>query len=46
VNVFYTGFNACNSYDQGLQAMAAVKCPVLMVLGDADQMTTPKAHSH
>jgi pimeloyl-ACP methyl ester carboxylesterase len=22
--------------------MAAVKCPVLMVLGDADQMTTPK----
>ena len=43
VNVFYTGFNACNSYDQGLQAMAAVKCPVLMVLGDADQMTTPKA---
>ena len=42
VNVFHTGFNACNSYDQGLQAMAAVKCPVLMVLGDADQMTTPK----
>ena len=42
VNVFYTGFNACNSYDQGLQAMAAVKCPVLMVLGDSDQMTTPK----
>jgi len=42
VNVFFTGFNACNSYDQGLEAMAAVKCPVLMVLGDADQMTTPK----
>ena len=42
VNLFYTGFNACNSYDQGLQAMAAVKSPVLMVLGDADQMTTPK----
>ena len=42
VNVFYTGFNACNSYDQGLQAMAAVTCPVLMVLGDSDQMTTPK----
>jgi pimeloyl-ACP methyl ester carboxylesterase len=42
VNVFYTGFQACNSYDQGLQAMAAVTCPVLMVLGEADQMTTPK----
>ena len=42
VNVFHTGFNACNNYDQGLQAMAAVTCPVLMVLGEADQMTTPK----
>jgi len=42
VNLFYTGFNACNSYDQGLQAMAAVTCPVWMVLGQADQMTTPK----
>jgi alpha-beta hydrolase superfamily lysophospholipase len=40
--VFHTGFNACNSYDQGLQAMAAVTCPVLMVLGESDQMTTPK----
>lgn len=43
VNLFYTGFQACNTYDQGLQAMAAVKCPVLMVLGQSDQMTTPKA---
>ena len=42
VNVFHTGFNACNSYGQGLQAMAAVTCPVLMVLGESDQMTTPK----
>jgi pimeloyl-ACP methyl ester carboxylesterase len=42
VNVFHTGFNACNSYDQGLQAMAAITCPVLMVLGESDQMTTPK----
>ena len=41
-NVFHTGFNACNNYDQGFQAMAAVTCPVLMVLGEADQMTTPK----
>lgn len=42
VNVFHTGFNACNNYDQGLQAMAAITCPVLMVLGEADQMTLPK----
>ena len=41
-NVFHTGFNACNNYDQGLQAMAAVTCPVLVVLGENDQMTMPK----
>ncbi len=41
-NVFHTGFNACNNYDHGLQAMATVTCPVLMVLGETDQMTTPK----
>jgi pimeloyl-ACP methyl ester carboxylesterase len=43
VNVFYTGFKACDSYDNGLQAMAQVTCPVLFVLGQADQMTPPKA---
>mgnify|MGYP006275295919 FL=1 len=43
VNLFYTGFNACNQYDKGLEAMAAVTCPVRMVLGESDQMTTPKA---
>jgi pimeloyl-ACP methyl ester carboxylesterase len=43
VNVFYTGFKACDSYQNGLQAMAKVTCPVLFVLGKADQMTPPKA---
>jgi pimeloyl-ACP methyl ester carboxylesterase len=43
VNVFYTGFKACDSYQNGLQAMAQVTCPVLFVLGQADQMTPPKA---
>ena len=43
VNVFYTGFKACDSYENGLQAMAQVTCPVLFVLGKADQMTPPKA---
>lgn len=42
VNLFHRGFKACNDYDQGLQAMAAVTCPVMMVLGVNDQMTTPK----
>jgi pimeloyl-ACP methyl ester carboxylesterase len=43
VNVFYTGFKACDSYQNGLQAMAQVTCPVLFLLGKVDQMTSPKA---
>lgn len=43
VNVFYTGFKACDSYDAGETAMAQVDCPTLFVLGSADQMTPPKA---
>ena len=42
-NVFYTGFKACDSYARGEQAMAQVQCPTLFVLGQADQMTPPKA---
>jgi pimeloyl-ACP methyl ester carboxylesterase len=43
VNVFFTGFKACDSYDNGEAAMAQVTCPTLFVLGSADQMTPPKA---
>lgn len=43
VNVFHRGFQACDSYTQGLTAMAHVRCPVLFVLGQEDQMTPPKA---
>jgi pimeloyl-ACP methyl ester carboxylesterase len=43
VNVFHRGFVACDSYANGEEAMAAVRCPVLMVLGSQDQMTSPKA---
>ncbi len=43
VNVFHRGFVACDQYANGEQAMAAVRCPVLMVLGGVDQMTPPKA---
>jgi pimeloyl-ACP methyl ester carboxylesterase len=45
-NVFFTGFQACNDYADGAAAMAAVAqsgCPVLFLLGAADQMTPPKA---
>ena len=43
VNLFYLGFKACDSYTNGLEAMAKVQCPTLFVLGDTDQMTPPKA---
>ena len=43
VNVFFTGFKACDSYTGGEAAMENVQCPTLFVLGSADQMTPPKA---
>ena len=43
VNVFHTGFKACDSYAGGEAAMEKVSCPVLFALGAVDQMTTPKA---
>ena len=43
VNLFHTGFKACDGYANGEAAMAQVTCPVLFVLGSADQMTPPKA---
>ncbi len=42
-NVFHIGFKACNDYANGEAAMAAVQCPVLFLMGDADQMTPPRA---
>ncbi|WP_114973915.1 alpha/beta fold hydrolase [Rhodoferax ferrireducens] len=43
VNLFHTGFKACDSYTHGEAAMEQVSCPVLFVLGSVDQMTPPKA---
>mgnify|MGYP000240438698 FL=1 len=43
VNLFHRGFVACDSYANGLEAMAGVTCPVLFVLGQSDQMTPPRA---
>ena len=42
-NIFNIGFKACDQYDQGEVAMAKVTCPTLFLLGQKDQMTTPKA---
>ncbi len=43
VNVFHRGFVACDRYANGENAIAAITCPVLFVLGGLDQMTHPKA---
>lgn len=43
VNVFHRGFQACDRYDEGEQAMDRVQCPTLFILGAQDQMTPPKA---
>ncbi len=42
-NVFHAGFKACNDYANGEAAIEKVQCPVLFLLGDADQMTPPRA---
>jgi len=42
-NVFHIGFTACNAYANGEQALAKVQCPVLFLLGEADQMTPARA---
>jgi pimeloyl-ACP methyl ester carboxylesterase len=43
VNVFHRGFVACDQYANGEQAISAITCPVLFVLGAQDQMTQPRA---
>jgi len=41
--VMQVDFAACNAYDNGLPACAAIRCPVLVVLGKRDQMTPPRS---
>jgi pimeloyl-ACP methyl ester carboxylesterase len=43
VNLFHHDFSVCDRYANGLQAAASVQCPAHFILGDRDQMTTPKA---
>ena len=43
VNVFQRGFQACDSYANGENAMTHITCPVLFLLGAQDQMTQAKA---
>ena len=41
-NLFEHDFRLCDAYANGLQAAAQVACPVDLVLGGADQMTSPR----
>jgi pimeloyl-ACP methyl ester carboxylesterase len=41
--VMHVDFRACNAYAGGAVRAAAVRCPVLFVLGDRDAMTPPRA---
>ena len=43
VNLFHTGFKACDDYRNGTAAMAQVQAHVLFLLGRQDQMTPAKA---
>ena len=43
VNLFHTGFKACDDYVGGEAAMERVSSEVLFLLGRNDQMTSPKA---
>ena len=42
-NLFEHDFRLCDAYANGLPAAAQVRCPVTFVLGERDQMTSPKA---
>ena len=41
--VLYCDLNACNSYRDGLESAAKVRCPALLISGGQDMMTSPKA---
>lgn len=41
-NLFHHDFSVCDRYVRGMEAAAAVNCPVHFVLGRQDQMTSPK----
>ena len=42
VNLFHHDFGVCDRYAGGLDAAAKVTCPATLILGDRDQMTSPR----
>jgi len=43
LNLFEHDFATCDRYGGGMQAAAKVQCPVTIILGERDQMTSPKS---
>jgi pimeloyl-ACP methyl ester carboxylesterase len=43
LNLFEHDFRLCDAYAGGAVAMAKVKCPATLIVGERDQMTPPKA---
>ena len=43
--VLHNDFAACNDYTTGIASAAAVRCPALLIGGERDVMTPPKAAS-
>lgn len=41
--VIHTDLAACNDYAAGLEHAAAVRCPALLILGEHDRLTPPRA---
>lgn len=41
-NLFLHDFGVCDRYAHGMEAAAGVRCPVTFLLGERDQMTSPK----
>lgn len=42
-NLFHQDFSACDAYDGLAQVASTIQCPATLVLGERDQMTSPKA---
>lgn len=41
-NLFEHDFKVCDAYGGGLQAAVQVRCPASLILGERDQMTSPR----
>lgn len=42
-NLFHQDFSACDAYEGLAQVASTIQCPATLVLGERDQMTSPKA---